>query len=76
MPDWSPRAWKRLLYRVADTVYLDRVFAPPINTFRAELGLPPVRRLFERWLPSPSGSSACFPTGLLRLSRIGRPRPD
>lgn len=44
-----------------DRGFLDPKLAPEINAFRAELGLPPVRRILHRWFNSPSLVMAMFP---------------
>lgn len=64
LPRWVvrlPRSIKRLLFRVAD-VGADRLFrAAEVNAFRAELGLPPVRRLIRSWWISPLRMIGLFP---------------
>jgi rhamnosyltransferase subunit B len=40
---------------------LDRVCGPDVNRLRAELGLPPVRRVMSRWRHSPQGVLGLFP---------------
>jgi rhamnosyltransferase subunit B len=52
-PTWSPRWYSRMLYWVGDRLVVDRIVAGPLNKFRAELGLPPVRRIISRWWNSP-----------------------
>jgi UDP:flavonoid glycosyltransferase YjiC (YdhE family) len=59
--DLLPRFAKRLFYRLVDALMIDKVLAAETNSFRAELGLPPVRRLFERWLHSPKLVLGFFP---------------
>jgi rhamnosyltransferase subunit B len=61
MPDWAPRLWKRLLYRFGDALIVDRLLAPGLNSFRAKLGLPAVRHLFDRWWHSPQRVIGLFP---------------
>ena len=56
-----PRALRRLLFWFLDAGMVDRVVGRPVNRFRAELGLPPVRRLFERWIHSPQLNIGLFP---------------
>jgi UDP:flavonoid glycosyltransferase YjiC (YdhE family) len=56
-----PRRLRRLLFWLMDAAMIDRVLAPPVNRFRAELGLPPVRRLFDRWMHSPQLVLGLFP---------------
>lgn len=59
MPDWLPAWLKRAQYRLADRV-IDRLFAD-LNHFRAELDLPPVRRMLTHWANSPALTIALFP---------------
>jgi UDP:flavonoid glycosyltransferase YjiC (YdhE family) len=58
--DWMPRWMKRLSYRFQDLV-ADGVFAPGVNRFRAELGLPPVKHLLVDWWHSPQRIVGLFP---------------
>ncbi len=58
---WWPRAVKRGVYWMADRLVLDRMLAPPLNAFRGELGLPPVTRVFGRWMDSPELVLGLFP---------------
>jgi len=44
-----------------ERVMLDPVCAPDINRARAEIGLPPVRRVMGRWMHSPDGVLGLFP---------------
>lgn len=46
----APPWMKRLMWAAADALFLDRVIAAPLNRFRASLGLPPIGRVFDRWL--------------------------
>lgn len=57
----APRWHKRGLYRDADQFFLDPHITPALNAFRAELGLPPVRRVFHSWLHSPRLTIGIFP---------------
>lgn len=70
LPDRMPQAFKRLQYWVADTLFTDRFLGPPTNAFRAELSLPPVRRLVGRWWHSPQRVIGMFPDW------FGLPQPD
>jgi rhamnosyltransferase subunit B len=56
-----PRWATRLSYRLADAAICDRLLAPPVNAFRRELGLPPVRRLIDQWWYSPDRVLGLFP---------------
>jgi rhamnosyltransferase subunit B len=63
---WTPEWWNRLFFWVADRWFLDPVVAPPVNAFRAEVGLtapahPPVSRLMAGWLHSPRMVLGLFP---------------
>lgn len=57
---WVPPAAMPLVYRCADW-WIDRAAAGPINAFRMSLGLPPVRRLLNRWWFSPDMVLGMFP---------------
>jgi UDP:flavonoid glycosyltransferase YjiC (YdhE family) len=54
-----PRA-VRAIYRLADW-QVDRILAPEINRFRAELGLPPVHGIVDQWWHSPQRIIGLFP---------------
>lgn len=57
MPAWM----KRTAYWLLDALVLDPLLGRPANAFRAELGLPPVRRLFDAWRHSPQRVIGLFP---------------
>jgi rhamnosyltransferase subunit B len=61
MPDWLPAVCKRLAYWLGDRLVLDPVVAPATNAVRAELGLPPVRRLLDQWWHSPERMIGLYP---------------
>jgi UDP:flavonoid glycosyltransferase YjiC (YdhE family) len=61
VPAWTPAWYKRAMYWLGDTLVLDRVVTPRLNAFRAEQGLPPVRRVFHRWIHSPRCVLGLFP---------------
>jgi rhamnosyltransferase subunit B len=65
-----PRPLRRLYFRAVDRLFIDRLLAPETNAFRAELGLPPVRRLFDRWFHSPQLVLGLFPNW------FAPPQPD
>ncbi len=56
-----PRPLRSAYLRAVDRFLIDRLLAPDTNAFRAELGLPPVRRLFDRWFHSPQLIIGLFP---------------
>jgi UDP:flavonoid glycosyltransferase YjiC (YdhE family) len=61
LPDWLPAALKRLAYWLGDVLVIDPVIAPATNAVRAELGLPPVRRLLDQWWHSPQRIIGLYP---------------
>ena len=56
-----PRFLKRAFYWLADNALIDRLLAPSLNTFRAALGLAPVRGIFREYLQSPQLVLGFFP---------------
>ena len=58
--DWLPRSFKRFEFRLADVV-ADRVVVPRLNALRAELDLPPVKRVVTNWVHSPQRVIGLFP---------------
>jgi UDP:flavonoid glycosyltransferase YjiC (YdhE family) len=56
-----PCALRGLYLRTVDALVIDRLLAPQMNAFRAELGLPPVRRVFHQWMHSPQLVVGFFP---------------
>src|SRR5262245_55101080 len=61
MKTWWPRWLKALMFWVGDRWIVDPIIAPVLNTFRAELGLPPVRRILTEWMHSPDRIIGLFP---------------
>jgi len=57
----TPRFVKRSLFWLLDKLIVDRLLAPPLNSFRAELGLPPVKRILKNYVHSPQLVLALFP---------------
>lgn len=70
LPGWMPPFLKRGFFNVFDALVLDKLFAPRINRFRQSLGLPPVRKIFDRWTHSPQLNLCLFP------SWFAQPQPD
>lgn len=60
MPDWFPLPVKRGIYRIADAI-IDGIAARPVNQFRAQLGLPPIKRIVSQWWNSPQRIICMFP---------------
>jgi rhamnosyltransferase subunit B len=57
----KPRLFKRALFWIGNTVYIDPMLRPALNAFRAELGLGPVRGVFGSYLHSPRLVLGLFP---------------
>jgi UDP:flavonoid glycosyltransferase YjiC (YdhE family) len=66
---WLPVWGRRALFRVLDALVIDPGIGPPINAFRAKLGLPRARRFFN-WWNSPTSVLGLFPDW------FGPPQPD
>jgi len=69
MPRWAPKFYRRWWFRFLD-VWLDKLIGPPVNGFRAEIGLAAVRRGFFEWCRSPLLQLGMFPDW------FGEPQPD
>jgi rhamnosyltransferase subunit B len=60
VPPWSPRWYKRGAFWAGQRLLVDRTVGPVTNRFRAEVGLPPMRRTLH-WWNSPDGILCLFP---------------
>jgi len=71
-PRWTPlvRAFRTMFVRAVDRWVFDPVAAPALNAFRAQLGLPPIRRVFDSWIHSPDLVLGFFPDW------FAAPQPD
>jgi UDP:flavonoid glycosyltransferase YjiC (YdhE family) len=71
-PDFTswPRWAKRTVWWGIDRLAVDPLLAPALNAWRAELGLPPVSRVFRSWIHSPQRVIGLFPDW------FGGPQPD
>jgi rhamnosyltransferase subunit B len=56
-----PPLLRNVYFRAADRLFVDRWLVGPVNSFRSELGLAPVKRLFDRWVHSPECVIGLFP---------------
>jgi len=56
-----PRVLRGWYLRAVDRFAIDPVLAPGVDAFRAELGLPPVRRFLDRWANAPRLVLGLFP---------------
>ena len=61
MSNWVPGWFKQFQFWAADKLLLDRLVAPSVNSFRAELGLSPARSLLGDWWHSPQKVIGLFP---------------
>jgi rhamnosyltransferase subunit B len=61
MPHWLPRWIKRGIYNVGDKFFVDKIIAGPLNAFRAEKGLPPVKSVLKGWWFATDRIIAMFP---------------
>jgi len=65
-----PHAVKSGFWALADRLFLDPLFAAPLNRIRAELGLAPVRRLMHDWIHAGRLNIGMFPAW------FAAPQPD
>lgn len=61
IPMFLPWQMRAALLWALERGMLDPVCAPDINRIRADIGLPPVRRIMSRWMYSPQGVLGLFP---------------
>lgn len=61
LPDWLPIWFKRGCWSLINRTMIDPVLKPYLNTFRRELGLSPVSRIFHSWAHSPDLVIGMFP---------------
>ena len=58
---WLPMSLRDPYLKLVDSILIDRLLCPEVNAFRAELSLPPVKRIFDRWIHSPQLVIGFFP---------------
>jgi len=60
---WTPvvSAFRTFFLPAVDRWLFDPIAAPTLNTFRAKFGLPPVRRIYHKWIHSPDLVLGLFP---------------
>jgi UDP:flavonoid glycosyltransferase YjiC (YdhE family) len=58
---WQPAWFQTALWWAADRFFIDPGIAPGVNAFRAEVGLPPVKRIMKEWWNSPDLVLCLFP---------------
>ena len=61
LPKGTPLLIRKIFLGAVERFVLDPMIGPGINSFRAELGMPPVRNIFTRWLHSPQKTVGFFP---------------
>ena len=64
-----PVALRPGIFRLMDFM-VDHIYAAPLNAFRAELGLAPIKRVMDHWWHSPKSTLALFPKW------FAAPQPD
>lgn len=84
MPRWLPRAVKDAMWAAGDRWVVDPLATAELNALRADLGLPPVKRVLDRWWHSPDLVLGMWPDWYARpqadwpaqLHRVGFPLFD
>jgi rhamnosyltransferase subunit B len=66
---FGPRWLRSIMYRIGIRFFIDPAICPFLNSWRAELGLPPMSHL-TKWWHSPSGVIGMFPEW------YAKPQPD
>ena len=69
-PAWVSPPYRRRILDFVEKFFIDRLITPGLNSFRNELDLPPVNKLFSRWMHSPDGVLGLFPDW------FSSPQPD
>lgn len=66
----APRVVKRAIWKLVDRRVFDPLFTAPFNAIRAELGLPPLQRMFHSWMHESDMTLGMFPAW------FAPPQPD
>jgi len=61
LPGWITPKMVRFYYKALDKMVIDPILAPELNSFRGELGLLPIQRIFNQHLFSPTKNIGLFP---------------
>jgi len=61
LPSWLTPKMVRFYYKALDKIIIDPILALELNNFRGELGLPPIQRIFNQHLFSPTKNIGLFP---------------
>jgi UDP:flavonoid glycosyltransferase YjiC (YdhE family) len=56
-----PKWLKRVQFWISDTVFVQRYLGGQLNRLRREVGLPPVKRIFSRWMHATNVVLCLFP---------------
>jgi UDP:flavonoid glycosyltransferase YjiC (YdhE family) len=64
------RAFRAFFVPAVDRWFFDPAVAPTLNRFRGQFGLPPVRRVYDKWIHSPDLVLGLFPEW------YAEPQPD
>jgi UDP:flavonoid glycosyltransferase YjiC (YdhE family) len=59
--EWWPHWFRNSLFWYGDRFVADPLIGPELNAFRAEIGLPPVKRIVGKWGHSPQRIIGLFP---------------
>lgn len=70
LPAYLPYHIKKYILEMVDKSYIDRQYAPEMNRFLSELGLPSQQNFFSKWMYSPQLILGAFP------GWFGQPAPD
>jgi UDP:flavonoid glycosyltransferase YjiC (YdhE family) len=70
LPSYLPYKVKKYILEMVDKHYIDKQYAPEINRFLSDLGLPSQQNFFSRWMYSPQLIIGAFP------GWFGQPSPD
>lgn len=57
----APLWFRRGMFSLIERGIIDKTVGPGLNAFRASLNLPPVKRVFGRWMHSPQRVVCAFP---------------
>ncbi|MFM2051781.1 MAG: hypothetical protein RL682_2272 [Pseudomonadota bacterium] len=70
VPRWLPHFVRRWMWRLVERFYIDPTAVPPLNTWRAQYGLPAIPQYMDHIYTEPDASVALFPAW------FGKPQPD
>lgn len=56
-----PVAANKAYWFILDVFFIDRVYTKPLNVLRKKLGLPPIKRMFDKWMYASEVQLGMFP---------------